>query len=41
LVYTFAKPFYRDTLNFPRNSVFDSPPIIIDSGDNADGKEEK
>jgi ectoine hydroxylase-related dioxygenase (phytanoyl-CoA dioxygenase family) len=23
LVYTFAKPFYRDTLNFPRNSVFD------------------
>ncbi len=24
LVYTFAKPFYRDTLNFPRNSVFDN-----------------
>jgi ectoine hydroxylase-related dioxygenase (phytanoyl-CoA dioxygenase family) len=26
LVYTFAKPFYRDTLNFPRNSVFDVAP---------------
>jgi len=23
LVYTFAKPYYRDTLNFPRRSVFD------------------
>ena len=29
LVYTFAKPFYKDTLNFPRNSVFDAVSVPV------------
>ena len=43
LVYTFAKPFYRDTLNFPRNSVFDSPPFTalqLDSSDDENQDEQ-
>lgn len=34
LVYTYAKPFYRDTLNFPKNSVFDG----ISEKDEDEGK---
>eukprot|EP01034_Spumella_vulgaris_P021942 gene21942-28022_t len=34
LVFTFAKPWYKDLLNFPHRSLFDVPPPNEDSSSN-------
>ena len=41
LVYTFAKPWYKDVLNFPRCSIFDEVVLREEEGEEKENEKKK